>query len=130
MPRYRRAFSTAKTKPGERAKCNRGNLRKRPAEYDNDGNCRHRDPGAFAIRRERLRHTPNRLRHNGDGDELKPVQKSFRHRAGERCRSEREGEQEQGRWRGEGEPCRQAAQKAVAAQDAERKSHLAGCRSR
>ena len=58
------------------------------------------------------------------------MQETFRNRSGEGGRAHREGEQDQRRGHGEGEPRGKAAQKAVAAENAEGKADLAGGRSR
>src|SRR5206468_4765503 len=64
--------------------------------------------------------------HHGNRDQLQAVEHALDEWAGENRRTKREGEENDCRRHGEGEPRRQSAKQAVAAQDTEREADLAG----
>ena len=123
-------FSPAEPEARAGAERDRCDLAERSSQQNNDPNCGQRDAGAGTIGRECSRHAPDRLRDDRDGDQLEAMQKTFSHRPGESGCAHRKGEQDQRRRHREGEPGRKAAQKAVAAENAEAKADLAGGRAR
>jgi hypothetical protein len=126
MARRRGPISTAQPEPGYGPERDGADLPERSADENHDRNSGERDRRPRAIRRQAVGHAPDRLRDDGHRDQFQAVQNSFRDRAGEGRRTEREGEENDCRRHGEGEPRRQPAEQAVAAQNAEREADLAG----
>jgi hypothetical protein len=128
--RGHRPVAPAQPEPGDGPKRDGADLPKRSADENHNRDSGERDGGPRAIRRQAPCHAPDRLRHHGDRNELETVEHAFGEWAGERRRTEREGEENDRRRHGEGEPRSQPAKQAVAVQDAEREADLAGSRPR
>ena len=130
MAGRRGSVSAAQPESNNRTKRDGADLAKRSADENHNRNSGECDRGALAVGGQALGHAPDRLRDHGNRDQLQAVENPFGDRAGEGCRTEREGEENDCRRYREGEPRRQSAEQAVAAQDAEREAHLAGSRPR
>src|SRR3954470_2840297 len=130
MARSHRSVAAAQPEPGYGPKRDGADLPKRSADENHNRDSDERDGGPRAIRRQAVGHAPDRLRHHGDRNQLETVEHAFGEGAGERRRTEREGEENDSRRHGEGEPRRKPAKQAVAAQDAKREADLAGSRPR
>ncbi len=125
-----RRFGTAEEQAGGRSERDRADLAEGSACEDRNGDCRKGNAGALPIRREALRHAPDRLRDDGDGNEFQAVEQTFRNGAGEGGGAERENKEDECRRQREGAPGGKPARKAVAPEDAEREADLAGSRAR
>jgi len=130
VARRRGPVAAAQPEPGDGPKRDGADLPERSADENHDRNGGECDCSSRSIRCQAVCHAPDRLRDHGDCDQFQAVQNPFGDSTGEGCRTEREGEENDCRRHREGEPRRQSAEQAVAAQDAEGEADLAGSRPR
>jgi hypothetical protein len=70
VPHGRQRRAAAQPQTGDSAEHNASDLRDRGGVEQNDQSARQGDRGPLPVGAERQGHAPNRLRHDGDGDEL------------------------------------------------------------
>ncbi len=84
MARGDRLRTAAQPQPGDAAERDGADLSGGRGAEQNDQGCGDGDGRALAIRGERARHAPNRLRYDGNGDELEAVQQPRARRSTQR----------------------------------------------
>ena len=124
MSRRRGGRAAAEPQAREPAEHDGSDLPDGTADEDHGEHGRDRDAGTLAVRRQSPRHSPDRLRDDGDGHHLEPMDHAGADRALEDGGAIGEGEQDQSRGQGECRPGGERAERA-AAQETERESDLA-----
>ncbi len=108
-------------------RCDLGN---RSACESNDRHRQKRDRGALPIRRKRSRHAPDRLGDHRHGDELQPVNETFRPGTRDGRSAERHRDEQDCRGQRESAPRRHAAREAPGPDQSDGEPGLARRRSR
>lgn len=120
-----RGIGTTEDKPGERADGKRQDLPESAGDKHDADDAGKRDAGPLTIRRKAFCHAPDRLRHDGNGDDFQPMQEAGADRPFDGGGDHGEEKQENGGWQGKTRPGRQRTERTCP-QQPERKPHLAG----